>query len=327
MTTPLAAQRGLDPFHLDRGIDKPPARRAGGRRITRRDLKISIIAAADELVMANRVVDRDYRLLDTLQTIHLLSRNQIHRLFWNGEKSVTAVNTRLRKLYESHILDYRDYVEPEMAASGLEPCRIYVLDSVGQELLARHKGFPNRSQLGEVRGYSLGSGGQLLMHDVMMAEWFTSAWLASDQQQLKFGWWNERQSIIHHPTRLNTERLPVELTRPDGTWFIEKARGLFIYYLELDRGHTDWDKKVIHYQQGYTNGQWEQQLGQEWFPPVLCLVPDKRYKSLNTWLPNQGGRVRYLLRTWPAFWQSDPFEGWLDTVTGKQVSLLTYTPG
>ncbi len=290
-----------------------------GRTISRPPLKISITQHVTELMERRIIQKRDIRLLAFLSLCNVLSRDQIWRMFWGGQGK-RVVNERLKILWLNWVLEYRTEVEA-MVDAKVPPSRLYYLNSVSKAILAQQ---PNIApeQIEQARSYA-GQGGHLLAHDWMISEFHVATYVLCDQLPgVRPRWWNERQSIIHHRQAQTAQKTPLELARPDATLALETSLGQHLYYLEVDRGGTDWDKKTAVYQTACTQGNWELRLGREQFPTVLCLVPDSAVRGLARRLPHRAGPVNYWLKGWENFLATGPVTGWLDSLTRDTVSLF-----
>lgn len=290
-----------------------------GRIISRPPLKISISQHVTELLERRIIQKRDVRLLAFLSLCNVLSRDQIWQMFW-PDKGKRVVNERLKVLWLNWVLDFRTDVEA-MTDAQVRPSRLYYLNSVSKAILAHESNIP-QEQIEQARSYT-GQAGHLLAHDWMISEFHVAAYILCDPLPgVQPYWWNERQSIIYHRQAQTAQKTPLELARPDATLSLETSLGQYLYYLEMDRGGTDWDKKTAVYKSALTHGDWELRLGREQFPTVLCLVPDRALRGLARRLPHRAGPVTYWLKSWTDFLETGPITGWLDTLTRDTVSLF-----
>lgn len=288
--------------------------RRGQRRKNRPVLKNSVRQTARQLLNSRSFTARDEAILETLFGIGLLSRNQIQRLFWAGSHPNTVAK-RLRILYERHLLNYTPDLLDRMRTSRLEPCHIYGLAEVGEEILAVRRGL-TRSRLGLGQRYDLQRGNPLLMHDLQVSEVYVKARIAVGQYAGQLAWYNEKAAAIR-------TQAGEELVRPDGALQITLIGAVSTYFLEMDRGSTHWPNKVDFYEHAQRSGDsWSQQFYTSEFPPVLAVVPNRLLGKASKVIRQQARTVRFWIKTWPAFLDTDFLRDWSDTITGNSVNLI-----
>lgn len=288
-------------------------------------LKKGYRATAIELRASKKHTGRDDEIINAVFTLGLLSRHQIQRMFWQEDlKSVSAVNDRLRTLFYRHVLYRTVDVSFEMERAGLVPCHVYTLGPTGEELLALDRQI-KRSELSYK--YS-GRSSQNVMHDLMTAEIYVQAVayaytherelvkaakqrkLEKDaarrfitQNRLSMTWHGEHEAAIWQGDK--------ELVRPDGVLEIEQGGERTLYFVELDRGHTKWEKKVNVYDNARQFGGWQSKFGINEYPHVLVIVPPNRNKRVAEAIAAHQPTVRYLIKEWPNY-LAEPMSGWVD---------------
>ena len=207
---------------------------------------------------------------------------------------------------------------PHMAAAGLEPCQVYTLGSVGEQVLAL-TWEKTRKELNYTRRYAVGRGAPLIMHDLMVAEFFVRANEQVGQMpDCDMQWGNERMAAIYDKPRTKSKP-PEELVRPDGWWLLRQKGKVHYFFLEMDRGNTRWPKKANSYEKAY---QRMVALGKDSFATVLNVVPHNQQGRVVSWLTDGRRQVRHLVLEWPDLLTSGPFTDWYDVQTGHMVNLL-----
>lgn len=140
---------------------------------------------------------------------------------------------------------------------------------------------------------------------VMTAELYTRLKEKCNRVGNEMVWFNEMACIIRGSDR--------ELVRPDAYVVIgragdEEEAHLFI---ETDTRNTNWEKKVQSYELARSRGNWREVLGSDWFPLVLCVVPNEHAVArVANLIRSQSANVTYLLKAWPQFLVEDPYTGW-----------------
>lgn len=315
-----------DPFSLSLlHPDTPTQQTRSGCRF-RPPINRSAAQQADKV--QRYLTSRDYDILASLHETGPMTRAQLGVLHWQPGAAESGIRRRLGKLYaDYYALNCRDFVMNQLGYIGLEPCCVYVLSNVGMELLMRRVPHVEREAFSAEKQYQLGDGAQLLLHDLMVSQVRVSFQQTQRQWQAKgisvqVGWRNERQSILQHMHKKQENDMPWELSRPDATALFRTPNNLYTYFLELDRGGSDWEAKVKHYHNALRFSNWQRQLGVERFPPILCVLPPEAFSRLGRWLRGQGEQVQYYLKTWPDLLAGNPVEKWLHAPTGQYTNLF-----
>ncbi len=224
-----------------------------------------------ELNGRGRITERDERLLECLRELHVLSLNQVQRLFWPNASQVTCYQ-RLRFLLKNYLLGAARVPRSGMKAWGLPVGKVYTLGDGGRLWLkvkvddkppARHL---KRNQI---------------LHDLLAAE----LCVRSTEAVLKRGqgWslaWAGEQAASFYPKR---DEAPV--IAPDGLGVVRQKRGrqaaALPFFVELDasreahgRPSSDWGRKVIGYDR-FCAGRWQQHpelLNLPTFPLVAVVT-------------------------------------------------------
>jgi hypothetical protein len=263
--------------------------------------------ALADLASRGRITSRDERLLEYLRELHVMSLDQIKRLFWPNSQEVTAYN-RLWFLVKHHLLSRARIPAAEMKAWGLPPKLVYalgvggrmwLLDEVEPSLNARHL---RREQV---------------LHDLLVAEFFVRLFETVSARGAEWSLtWAGEQAAGFHGARARD----VPIVSPDGLAIVQQQRGQKVATLplliELDKGReahgrpsSDWGKKVHGYDRFYS----EEQGGEKvWkmhpqlsdlptFPLVVVITHGER-RLLNLVQAIKGHRhepVGYCLALWP----------------------------
>lgn len=101
--------------------------------------------------------------------------------------------------------------------------------------------------------------------------------------------------------------------RPDGLLEIEQGGKRTLYFVEMDRGHTKWEKKVNVYDNARQFGGWQSKFGINEYPKVLVVVPPHRSKRVADKIATYNPTVHYLIKEWPEY-LAEPLSGWVDVV-------------
>lgn len=89
----------------------------------------------------------------------------------------------------------------------------------------------------------------------------------------------------------------------------------------MDRGNTEWAKKIDFYERARQHSDWQQQLDMNRYPGVLCAVPPRKVESVLKIVQVKQPVTRFLLKTWGTFLgREGVFAGWIDK-QGKCVDL------
>ncbi len=172
--------------------------------------------------------------------------------------------------------------------------------------------------------YTLGREDHFLLHDLQISEMFTRAQLGARERGMELLWFNEAAAIL----RAGEE----EIVRPDGMGVVMGQEREIPFFVEMDRGNTEWAHKVAAYERARRQSSWQQALQVDgWqpadFPPVLCVTPAALAKKALTTIGQQRGQVRFYLKTWEAFLASDIGAGWYDIRQEKVETLLPLAGG
>ena len=315
------------------GLDSSnPTSHMNLRRPVRARLSIGSRTYANELRATARFTDRDFRMVRLIYHTGLLSRDQLQRLFWQEVRASGTVSDRLRVLYKRWVVNIAPDVSYNMRRAGMVPCHVYTLGTVGEEIMAldEHK---RRHELAYNRRYATGRSRQNIMHDLMTAEIYVQAiayagqynrqlWQAieSDEQykarRLLIRWHSEREAAVWQTDK--------ELVRPDGAMEIIIGRERSFFFVELDRGHTRWEKKVAVYDNARQFGGWQNQFGIHDYPAVLLVVPDGHSQRVGDRVAAQKPQTRYLLKEWSDF-LAEPMAGWQDVGGDRNIALTPDT--
>jgi len=287
----------------------------GGRRKKRELLNGGIRQSARQMLNSACFTPRDEALLETLLGIGLLSRHQIQRLFFKPDGHPFTTAERIRKLYERHVLNYTADLMDRMRAAGLEPCHVYSLGSVGEEILAIRRGI-TRNALGLSERYDIYRGNLLLMHDLQVSEVYVRAKLAARQMRGDIAWHNEQAAAIR-------SQAGEELVRPDSALSLQPKGITTAYFVEMDRGSTHWPNKIDFYEHARLSGDgWQQQFRCREFPAVLAVIPPRLLNKVAQAIRQEAHSVRFWVKTWSAFLQTGFFQGWLDVAADRQADLI-----
>ncbi|MBK7179573.1 MAG: replication-relaxation family protein [Chloroflexi bacterium] len=282
------------------------------RAAVRPELKVSAHKKAQELLERRAITTRDINIARALIGVGLLTRHQLQRLFF-ADHPVVASN-RLVKLYRHYFLERGHYWLLEMAAMGLEPCYIYTLGNVGQEIFAVYNGLRRQDVPFTSGRYSLMRSNHFLLHDLQISEMFTRLQVAATGVDKRLIWYNEMAAALYHGED--------ELVRPDGLASLYDDTWRANFFIEMDRGNTDWGKKLEFYDRARRQSSWRQQLMLSQYPDVLCVVPPGRAMGLVQLIQAKKPETRFLVKEWDAFVTEDALDGWLDVGPQRPVQLL-----
>jgi hypothetical protein len=271
------------------------------RRPTRPPLETSVRQAAKQLLNSLRFTARDEALLNTLLGVGLLSQQQIRSLFFASANDRTT-NSRLKQLYDAHLLDFTAGLMPRMAEAGMQPCYLYALGPVGEEILAIRRGV-SRSALGLSDRYDLHRGNPLLMHDLQVSHIYVQAKVAARPHNGGVVWGNEQAAAIRNQTGQ-------ELVRPDGLLDLTIGRQNQTFFVELDRGSSHWPDKINFYETARRRGEWQSVVRGDTFPTVLSVVADRFLTRARRAAQNNHAPIRFLFKSWSAFLAEPFFSNW-----------------
>lgn len=282
----------------------------------RKPLKVSARQYAAQL-LRGRLTTRDLELARALIGVGLLTRHQIQRLFFGDHAKVTA--NRLTKLYDYHFLDRSPYWLEEMGAEGFETCYIYTLGVTGLEAFALNSGMTRQEVPFSPQRYTLSRGDHLLLHDLRISEMFTRLRVGTEGFGWELVWFNESAAMLC--------RGEEELVRPDGIAVLMGGERQVAFFVEMDRGHTNWESKVEFYERARRQSAWRETLRVDnWqpavYPAVLCVVPREIETKVYTAVRRQRPQTPFYVKTWETFLTTEMFSGWAEGVSGDKLRLV-----
>jgi hypothetical protein len=294
MTKPIVKLRSTEEKQLHRG--KHP------RSQEREPLRISARQQALELLEGNRLTDRDINLVRAFIGVGLLSRDQIQRLFFHNHLKLAG--NRLVKLYQYHFLDRGLHWMQEMREMGLPPCYIYTLNKVGMEVYALYTSTPSSDVPCTPDRYRLTRHNHFLLHDLQISEMFTRLQMGAWALGYEMTWFNELAATLRDGEE--------ELVRPDGLAIIEAGGQEWEtgWFIEMDRGNTNWEKKVAYYERARRQSAWEAVFRVQAYPAVLCVVPRRLQRKVVEIIQGQRPLTRFYVKSWEDFLQQEVFAGW-----------------
>lgn len=281
------------------------------RAAMRPELKVSAHKKAQELLEQRAVTTRDINIARALIGVGLLTRHQLQRLFFADHAGLAS--NRLVKLYRYYFLDRGHYWLTEMGVMGIEPCYIYTLGNVGQEIFALYNGMRRREVPFTPGRYSLMRSNHFLLHDLQISEMFTRLQVAANKVDKRLIWYNEMAAALH--------RGEEELVRPDGLASLYDTDWRANFFIEMDRGNTDWPKKLAFYERARRQSDWQQQLMLSQYPDVLCVVPTGKAGMLAQAVRARKPETRFLVKEWDDFMRGDVLQEWLDAERQHPVTL------
>ena len=291
------------------------------RSSVRKPLKVSARQWANQL-LRGRLTTRDLELVRALIGAGMLTRHQIQRLFF-GDQAKLAAN-RLTKLYHYHFLDHSTYWLEEMGVEGFEPCYIYTLGAVGLEVFALRMGMTRQEVPFTPARYTLSRENHFLLHDLQISEMFTQLGVAARREEMEMLWYNESATILRQGDE--------EIVRPDGLGVFVGPERQASFFVEMDRGNTDWPHKVAAYERARRQSGWQHALQVDgWrpatFPAVLCVTPTDLTHEAMTAVGQVSGQTTFYLKTWQRFLTTDILGGWYNIRAEKVEALLPGTGG
>jgi hypothetical protein len=286
------------------------------RSSVRKPLKVSTRQWATQL-LRGRLTTRDLELVRALIGVGMLTRHQIQRLFF-GDQTKLAAN-RLTKLYHYHFLDRSTYWLEEMGVEGFEPCYIYTLGAAGLEVFALRMGMKRQEVPFTPARYTLSRENHFLLHDLQISEMFTRLGVAAKQRGMELLWYNESATILRQDE--------AEIVRPDGLGVLVGQERQTPFFVEMDRGNTDWAHKVAAYERARRQSEWQQALYVDgWrpvtFPAVLCVTPTNLARTATTIISQAPGQTAFYLKTWERFLTTDILADWYNIRAGQVEALL-----
>ena len=279
----------------------------------RTPLKKSIGEQADYLLRRNCITRRDRELLRVLLHMKVMSKNQLRRLLWPPEGAESTIDARVRKLYDRHLMARAINMMDALEAEGMQPSYVYMLDGVGEEILAREQGV-TRHALGYKRRQLSDRLPQYLMHDLCLSECFVQMSLAiRNNETLGAVWLNEREASVRNDTGK-------EVVRPDGIMRLAEGERRVDLFLEMDRGATPWEEKLEKYMDTL-----DLVWGVEAHLQLLCVVQGKDMKRLTKLMGEMTHpQMTCLLKTWESVLAGNFLTGWLSVRSGGVISLFPF---
>lgn len=280
----------------------------------REPLKISARQQAQLLLEQNRLSDRDINLLRGFIAVGMLTRHQIQRIFFADSEKRAA--NRLAKLYHYHFVDRGMSWMEGMETMGLTPCYVYTANRVGVEAYALCTGTPYRQVPFNPERYLLTRQNHKMLHDLQISEMYTCLQVEAEANGWEMTWYNEWAAILRYEEE--------ELVRPDGVAILERMGGgtEYGYFIEMDRGNTDWQKKVSFYERAYQRSPWRTLFQVQQYPVVLCVVPSALMGEVAGVVRQERPLTRFWLKTWEALLAGDVLTGWLDPLREGSKGLL-----
>lgn len=297
-----------------RPTDNKQMRRHHASSRPREPLKISARQQAQLLLEQNRLSDRDINLIRAFIAVGMLTRHQIQRLFFADSEKRAA--NRLAKLYRYHFLERGMSWMEGMETMGLTPCYVYTANRVGLEAYALCAGAPYRQVPFNPERYLLTRQNHKMLHDLQISEMFTSLQVGMQAMGWEMTWYNEWAAILRQEEE--------ELVRPDGAAILERTggdgeRG---YFIEMDRGNTDWQKKVSFYERAYQRSPWRSLFQVQQYPTALCVVPSALMGAVVQVVRQERPLTRFWVKTWEALLVEGALTGWLDPLREGEAKLL-----
>ena len=285
------------------------------RSRSRTPLKVSARQYAAQLLQ-ERLTARDLELARALIGVGMLTRHQIQRMLFADNAKLAS--NRLVKLYHYHFLDRSSYWLADMGYEGFEPCYIYTIGATGLEAIALQMGIA-RSQVPYPTGrYTLSREDHFLLHDLQVSEMFTRLRLGGLERGCDLVWFNESAAMQRYGEE--------EIVRPDGIAILMGEGQQAAFFVEMDRGNTDWAHKVKAYERGRRQVAWQVALRVDgWqpttYPAVLCVAPDGIAREVANTIAGSPAQTQFYLKSWRTFLETDILGGWYDCHAGEIVSL------
>jgi len=220
----------------------------------------SRVTAEHALKLAAHVTDRDRRIAVECYEQHVLTTDQIKRLYFPGLRGATR---RLHTLYELRVLDRFRPIRPR--GEGTAPYH-WVLDEAGALIVADHKGI-SRSELHYSHADALGlAASRNLTHHVESNEFFTRLAVESSRAGGLLSEWYGVRTLAH---------LFGNASVPDGYGVLTMPRRASLHLLlELDRG-TEASRVLRKKAEGYARTLPHSSL-RDLRPVVILAVPSER---------------------------------------------------
>jgi len=264
-------------------------------------------AALAERARRGQITTRDEQIMEYLRELHVMSLDQVWRLFWAHRERRRPVYRRLYRLVQYQLLARaRTPVRREMRAWGLEPDLIFSLglggwlwlkEEVNSRLVERSL---NREQI---------------LHDLLTAEICTRLTEAARRRGVgwQVTWAGDEAARYFEPTARSDGKAGPPLLAPDGLAILrrtdEDGISTLSLFVEMDRGReahgkpsSDWGRKVRRYDQ-FRAGQWQlhpQLSDVPLFPPVLVIThgAQRMLNLAQAIVDHRKEPVSYYLTTW-----------------------------
>lgn len=261
------------------------------------------------LLREQRITSRDLQIMELLYNARpVLSRDQIHRLFWPG-RTWRAANARLLKLYEYHLLDRNPGAIPLMGNTNMQlnPSIAYYLGSTGKKVLSIQRGFKD-IQDDHTRAYMGHAAPIMLLHDLCVSEIYTTLWeTLRSKDDTDVVWVSEHQAI----TRNNQG---TELVRPDALIVFTSNDPKLPYRhiwleVELNPRADKLKEKIARYEAAMTEGVWRGRFAMDTFPEVAFVMKasPEQVKAALLLIRQNARQVRWRVQSWPV---RNFFAGW-----------------
>lgn len=101
----------------------------------------------------------------------------------------------------------------------------------------------------------------------------------------------------------------------DDTW-----RGNF--FIEMDRGNTNWGHKIAYYERARRQSDWRQQLRLSQYPTVLCVTPKGEAAELRQMVQTQKPMTQFWVKEWDDLCGGAALAGWVDALDGQMGQLI-----
>jgi hypothetical protein len=264
------------------------------RKATSKADRPSRVTAEHVLKLAAHLTDRDRRIAVECYEQHVLTTDQIQRLYFPGLRGATR---RLQTLYELRVLDR--FRPNKRRGDGTAPYH-WVLDEAGAIIVADHKGIP-RSQLHYNLADALAvAASRNLTHHVESNEFFTRLAVESSRAGGSLSEWYGVRTLAHLFANVSVPDSYGVLTLP--------GRAPLHLLLELDRG-TESSRVLRKKAEGYTRTLPNSSL-RDLSPLVLLAVPsDRRAQTATAAVANTGAPIAVVV------WSADSSASVLRMVT------------
>jgi hypothetical protein len=262
-----------------------------------------------ERARRGQITTRDEKIMEYLRELHVMSLDQVWRLFWAHRDRRRPVYRRLYRLVQYQLLA-RARTPPgrDMQAWGLEPDLIFSLGLGGWLWLKEEV----NSRLVE---RSLKR--EQILHDLLTAEICTRLTEAAHRRGVgwQVTWAGDEAARYFEPTARSDGKTGAQLLSPDGLAILrrtdESGISTLSLFVEMDRGReahgrpsSDWGRKVRRYDQ-FRAGEWQlhpQLANVPVFPPVLVIThgAQRMLNLAQAIVDHRQEPVSYYLTTWQA---------------------------